>query len=336
MVSENPFFSIIVPVYNVQKYLEVCINSVVEQSFRNFELILVDDGSPDLCPEICNRFEHIDIRIKVIHKSNGGLVSARKAGARLASGEYIVCLDGDDWLETNCLSIYKEVIDKYNPDIICGSYIYSANENDKGKTVVIPYPEGLFEKSKIETTIFPMLIQTAQATYFRPQLWSKCFKRDLYVREQLEVDDRIVLGEDGSCTIPCIYRAQSIYIDKRVTYRYRVAGDSITSSKKAFRWNGPALIHQHLSKRLNIEQYDFQEQLYRKTAHELFSVIMSQFNREESFFVIIRDIKSNINNPIYKDAINMCHFKENRKAMAMQFLLKHKLFWIMKILAKRI
>lgn len=333
MLNKEPLFSIIVPIYNVQKYLEVCIKSVIEQSFPEFELILVDDGSQDLCPLICDKYSEKDNRITVIHKKNGGLVSARKAGARLATGEYVICLDGDDWLERDCLLIYKETIDRYHPDIICSSYAYSSNENERGKIVEIPYEQGMYERDKIETTIFPILIQTAQATYFRPQLWSKCFRRSNYVQEQLKVDDNIVLGEDGACTIPCIYNADKIYVEKRVTYRYRVAGDSITSSKKAFNWNGPRLIHLHLSERVNIEKFDFQNQLYRKTAHEIFSVVMSQFNRNEPYFVIKKDIENNLNDDIYSDAIKKCHFYGNKKAVIMQYLLKYRLFFVMKILA---
>ena len=89
-------FSVIVPIYNIEKYLKRCIDSVLAQSFGDFELILVDDGSPDNCPAICDEYAAKDERIKVIHKENGGLVSARQEGIKIASGDYVFHLDGDD------------------------------------------------------------------------------------------------------------------------------------------------------------------------------------------------------------------------------------------------
>ena len=93
------FFSVIVPVYKVKDYLANCIESVLKQTFSDFELILVDDGSPDTCPEICDSYKEKDERIKVIHKPNGGLASARRAGIKLAEGEYVFNLDSDDLLK---------------------------------------------------------------------------------------------------------------------------------------------------------------------------------------------------------------------------------------------
>ena len=94
-----PFFSIIVPVYKVEKYLNQCVSSILEQDFKDFELILVDDGSPDGCPAICDELAITDERIKVIHKINGGLSDARNAGLAIASGDYVIFLDSDDFWE---------------------------------------------------------------------------------------------------------------------------------------------------------------------------------------------------------------------------------------------
>lgn len=330
MPSNNITFSIIVPIYNVEKYLSQCVNSVIGQDCQSYELILVDDGSPDGCPQKCEEFAKNNQKIRVIHKKNGGLVSARKAGAEVAQGDYVICLDGDDWLETNCLSVYTETIKRYNPDIICSSYISSNGVNSH--TRALPYKAGLYDKNSIERDIYPILIQSADARYFRPQLWAKCIKKELYLSEQLAVDDRIVLGEDGSCTIPCIYHANSLYIETRPTYNYRVSGDSITSSKKAFRWNGPRLIHLHLSSRIDMTKFDFQDQLYRKTAHELFSVISSQFYAEKPYREIKREILDNMNDEIYSIAIKRCRFHGSVKPVVMQVLLKYRLIFAIKIL----
>ena len=111
-------FSVIVPVYKVEGYLEQCVGSVLQQTYTDFELILVDDGSPDRCPEMCDNFSQKDNRIKVIHKKNGGLSSARNAGLDIATGDYVVFLDSDDfWNDQEALSKLNSSIASLNPDV---------------------------------------------------------------------------------------------------------------------------------------------------------------------------------------------------------------------------
>lgn len=100
--------SIIVPVYNVEKYLERCIESIVNQTYKDIEIILVDDGSPDNCSVICDRYAEKDNRIKVIHKQNGGLINARKSGLEIAQGDYIGFVDSDDWIEPEMYEYFAQ------------------------------------------------------------------------------------------------------------------------------------------------------------------------------------------------------------------------------------
>ncbi len=101
-----PLFSIIIPVYNVEKYLNKCVDSVLNQTFTDFEVILVDDGSPDNCPAICDSYAEKDKRVRVIHKQNGGLICARKSGLEAARGDYIGFVDSDDWIEENMYELF--------------------------------------------------------------------------------------------------------------------------------------------------------------------------------------------------------------------------------------
>ena len=111
---KNPYFSVIIPVYNVEKYLPQCVESVLTQSFENIEVILVDDGSPDNCPAICDEFANKDSRVRVIHKQNGGLSDARNYGIRAAQGEYLLFLDSDDyWGEQDALETVFSRIGQY-------------------------------------------------------------------------------------------------------------------------------------------------------------------------------------------------------------------------------
>lgn len=116
-------FSIIIPVYKVEDYIARCIESVLCQSMTDFEIILVDDGSPDNCPAICDRYAEKDKRIKIVHKINGGLSDARNAGLMIAEGEYVLFLDSDDWLKQNALECFKKEIEMTKADIVVGNLI---------------------------------------------------------------------------------------------------------------------------------------------------------------------------------------------------------------------
>ena len=153
---ENVYFSIIIPVYNVEKYLHQCVESVLSQTFSDFEIVLVDDGSPDRCPEICDEFARNDARVKVIHKENGGLSDARNYGIKAANGKYLLFLDSDDyWGDVQALEkTYKEILDyKENADIVIfqaqllypdgdiipNSDYFVSNFNDMGKEEALRY-----------------------------------------------------------------------------------------------------------------------------------------------------------------------------------------------------
>ncbi|MBQ0054651.1 MAG: glycosyltransferase family 2 protein [Synergistaceae bacterium] len=320
-------FSIIVPIYNVEKYLEQCVDSLICQTYRDIEIILVDDGSPDRCPQMCDEYALKDAKIKVIHKANGGLVSARQAGTEIATGDYIVPVDGDDWVVSNYVEKFAEAAEKYNADIICCGY-YKAFEDNRNLAVFMPDRAGFYSREDIEREIFPKLIQKADTTYFSPNLWCKAFKRELYITQQMKVNPKIKIGEDGACTIPCIYNANSLSIIPECLYYYRQNPKAMTKNKKAFPWNGPELIQKHLERTIDISKFDFKEQLYRKTVHELFSVVVSQFYRKEPYFGIVSDIKQQLDKEVYSGAIQKAKFSGSAKAKLMHFALKCRVMWL--------
>ncbi|MCM1440273.1 MAG: glycosyltransferase [Roseburia sp.] len=128
---EMPELSVIVPVYKVEKYLKRCICSILNQTFSDFELILVDDGSPDNCGKICDFYSGIDKRIKVIHKSNAGLGAARNSGLEAAQGIYVTFVDSDDWISADAFSYMIGLIKKHGADIISTSYQLSKKMGEK-------------------------------------------------------------------------------------------------------------------------------------------------------------------------------------------------------------
>ena len=110
--------TLIIPIYNIEQYLSQCLDSIINQTYKNIQIILVDDGSTDSSGRICDEYADKDSRIIVIHKENGGLVSARKAGLREATGEYVVYVDGDDWIELNAIEHMVGTIERTKEDIV--------------------------------------------------------------------------------------------------------------------------------------------------------------------------------------------------------------------------
>lgn len=122
---ESPMVSIIIPIYNVEKYLRECVDSVTGQTYRNLQIILVDDGSTDSCGQICDAYSSKDARIVVVHKDNGGLSDARNAGLSLAGGEFILYLDSDDYLDLNAVEILIASQKNTGADIVLGNFYYT-------------------------------------------------------------------------------------------------------------------------------------------------------------------------------------------------------------------
>ncbi|MBP3531067.1 MAG: glycosyltransferase family 2 protein [Thermoguttaceae bacterium] len=325
-------FSIIVPVYKVETYLRQCVESLLNQTYPNIEIILVDDGSPDSCPQICDEYAAKDRRVKVIHKENGGLVSARRAGAKAVSGEYVLCVDGDDWVKEDYVEKFAAAIAEHDaPDMVMSGSVRAYEDREVERE--LPYRKGFYSQSEIAAEFFPFLLQSVDARYFAPSVWAKAYRAELYCPAQESVDEKIKIGEDSACVVPCVYRAASLVTLPYCGYYYRQNPASMTKNKRAFPWNGPELMHRHFASRLDLAERDFEAQLYRKTTHELFLVAVSQFYRKEPYRVVAADVRKNLTNPIYREAVLKSRFA-GFKAKAMRWALKYRWTRVMQLWAK--
>lgn len=328
----KPKFSIIVPIYKVERFIPQCVDSLLNQSFEDYEIILVDDGSPDSCPAICDEYAKDNDLVTVIHKRNGGLVSARQAGAMAARGEYICCVDGDDFVSNNYLSEIKKITERYKPDVLCFNYsIFYGNET---KEVSVFYREGYYRKSDIEDKIFPNLIMAENGTYFLPAIWAKVYKRDLYLRYQMLVDQRITMGEDGACTIPIIYQANSLYILNESIYFYRHNSQSMTKAKRCYDWDNQVYISKLLYSQIDVSIGDFKAQMYRRIARGFFNTAKSQFYKAVNYKTIKKEILLKMDDIAFKDSIQKCTFKGNIRFKIMEICLKKKLVFFIYIASK--
>ena len=327
-----PRFSVIIPIYNKEKYLRECIDSVLNQTFLDYELILVDDGSTDSCPQIIDDYTKQNKKIRAIHKENGGLVSARKAGTKKAKGEYIVCLDADDYLKNDYLEIINNEIEEHHSDIVCAGY--TKLDSIKQANITLKYRTGYYSKQDIINEIYPSLIQAKDTKHFNVNIWSKAFKKELYSKVQLEVDDKNNIGEDGCVSIPCIYLADSLSIINNSSYVYRSNNESMTSNKAVLKDDYPKLVYSEYTKYINKEEYDFNDQLNRFVTHQVFSLSCSQFNRKESYKNIKKIVLNILNDSFYRNCIEEAKFSNNIYAKLMYAVVKYKLVYIIYLLTK--
>ncbi len=225
--------SVIVIVYNVEKYLKECVDSIRNQSYVNLEIILVDDGSTDQSSELCDMFAEEDARIKVLHKKNGGLVSARQEGTKLATGEYIVFVDGDDWIDVDMYEKLYLLSRIYSTDIVISGIIREKNEGQKYDSNILC--EGYYDKEMLKSNVYPhMMFDLEKRSYYiDPSLCNKLFRASLIKNCILMADKEIFyLGEDAAVIYPCLLKADNILVTKLCMYHHRIVPQELVADYK--------------------------------------------------------------------------------------------------------
>ena len=224
-MAKNIKVSIVIPIYNVEKYLERCVNSVKEQTYKNLEIILVDDGSPDACPQMCDGYAKTDDRIKVIHKKNGGLMAAWIDGVKSSTGEYVYFVDSDDWLEKDSVQNYVDkLVENKNIDLIINTF-FKSTDTTKIKQKGIGYSgEKLFTGDDLNLLKDSILNKSMLFHFYR---WNKIFKRDLILNNLKFCDTRINVLEDMNISLGAMLDANCVYIMDNPGYNYYVRTNSM-------------------------------------------------------------------------------------------------------------
>lgn len=227
----NDLISVILPIYKVEKYLKKCIESILTQTYKNLDIILVDDGSPDKCGEIIEEFRKKDKRIRTIHQNNGGLSAARNNGIKIANGKYIVCIDSDDWIEKDMIEVlYKNIVNT-NSDISICEFI---EEDEYGKILSNKkYNNEIIEFSSIEA-----LRSLIKQDILTNHAWNKLYKKNLF--DEIEYP-KGQLMEDVSTTYKLFEKANKIVYQNTVLYHYIQRGTSILGNISEKRINDQEL-----------------------------------------------------------------------------------------------
>ena len=259
---DNSIVSIIVPIYNVEKYLDRCVTSLVNQTLKDIEIILVDDGSTDTSPSLCDKWATMDQRIKVIHKENGGASSARNVGIENAIGRYIAFVDSDDYIELNMYKEMMEINRKYDCDIVmCDCY-----KEDKMEKKIFTHNirEGYYDKKMLIDEYFSTLLMANSVDY--PPTISNCtclFKRELIIQNQVRYKEGMRFSEDWLFGSQAMYFANSFYYMKnKYFYHYIMNNTSVTHTYYKDKWIMMKQLFLAINDFFgNVKDYDFHRQI---------------------------------------------------------------------------
>ena len=221
---DTPKISVIVPVYNVEKYLRQCLDSILAQTFTDFELLLIDDGSPDTSGTICDEYAALDSRVRVFHKENGGVSSARNLGLDNAQGEWITFVDADDEIKECFLSTFVDIQNEKNAELIVTSVEFFHSKESIRLSIL---SDGFYDKSKYGELII----------YLRDEIsllgvpWNKLYNSEIIKKNNVRFDEGISSYEDEIFVIQYMHYANSVATSSKVTYNHIERGN-VTLSRK--------------------------------------------------------------------------------------------------------
>ncbi|MBQ8299715.1 MAG: glycosyltransferase [Clostridia bacterium] len=284
---EKKKISVIVPIYNVEKYLPACIESIQNQSYMNLEIILVDDGTPDNSGKIADEYAKKDGRIKVIHKPNGGLSDARNVGMDAATGDYIMFIDSDDLMMPEACKVLEEKIEKENADYVIGNYI---NCDEEGNL----WEKPVFNNEKYKS--FKLSIKDYEDSFFimNSGVWNKIY--DLNFIRSLNLKFEIGLpAEDAIFTTYCFMKSSKVYYIPNMVYCYRQrgAGTSISMNCTPKYFNGISAAYKIIYENFKAnDELGFYRFFYAKSmTYMLYKFIDSQLMSEEEKIEVLSKMR---------------------------------------------
>lgn len=270
----NKLISIIVPIYNAESYLEECIQSIINQTYKHLQIILVDDGSTDRSGSICDSYAMRDERIDVIHQNNAGIVLARKCGLTRAKGEYIGFVDADDYIQEEMFECLIQSIGE--ADFIHSIYY----ENDRKREISL---SGMMDISEEKIGFLESAVLDESA-YLSPSMWSKLYRADFIKKCFMKVPDECTFGEDLLCLCICILEGHQIVLLNDAYYHYRVLAGSVSHQKGITNIRNILTLYDCIEKTLSsYKEYEQIEEYIRKW---FWITLIGSLKREERTFCI--------------------------------------------------
>ena len=322
VAKNKPLISVIVPVYNVEKYLDRCVNSIINQTYTNIEVLLVDDGSKDKSPKMCDDWSKKDKRIKTIHKENGGVSSARNVALDNAKGEYITCVDSDDWLEENFLDeMYNTLIGNKADYITCGynrTYEDGHSElfNDDGSITIVG-PE-----------VYADRVLEVQPGYGFTHM--KLVRRDTI--GDIRFNESLKVGEDALFNIELCNKVKRIVLLNKPLYNYYFNPDSLVRKYDSNYVNKYYTSMEAMYNYINSTSKN--KKIYKYIAFHVLLVCVNYCYHPENKNPK-ESLKEVCNMPLFKEAIKKADTKNwAKKRKITLFTLKFKLYSLTAIICK--
>jgi len=317
------FFSVIIPVYRVEAYLRDCVDSVLGQTFGDFELILVDDSSPDACPAICDGYAAADDRVRVIHKANSGPCGARKAGLQAAGGEYVVYVDGDDWLARDALEYLYGVIKESRADVILPAKWYEYT--DGTRIVRECLAEELYRGAALEKQVYPLILMNENMDHLGYQQIGLAIRRTLVYPCQMAVDNGLKLGEDLVCMTAVYQAMDSVFICRKAVYHYRIREDSLSRTFDGDIYDQFLCLLRVLRHNAAEAEDTFSERIDRYTSFTCF-VLMERTAGAKAFRQLDW-VKRRMADPVIREGLSRARFtKLKAKRRVALFFMKRDMF----------
>ena len=331
-IDTMPKLSVIVPVYNTEKYLRECIDSILAQTFTDFELILVDDGSGDSSGAICDEYAAKDPRIQVIHQQNGGATVARRSGVRAAQGEYVTFVDSDDWIDKD---MYRIMLAWEPADIlICNMYKYTNTGLHEIKCCIDP--GGYDTEALMAKFCSAMLFDYDQCQpALPPSLCNKLIRTSI-VRNVIDhVSESITYGEDALCSYACILDAERIYLTDQRLYYYRVNPESVSNVYNRQMFATLIALGKELERLLTGRNHGLQSQVYGYLARNALEGIRNEllYHTGAAWKEKKDRVTRFVEDPLIRNSLcyAIAHVKDPKTKIKM-ILAKHKMIGMLNLL----
>lgn len=333
-MKSNILVSVIIPVYNAEKFIDKCLKSVIKQTYSNLEVIIINDGSKDGSKEICEKYAKKDFRIKLINKENGGVSSSRNLGIKESNGDYLMFIDSDDWIELNTVQCYIDVLKNNYPDIIQSNYFFNYDNRE-----VINNKEardGLLNSSNNELKKAIFSISYSNFNNFGSIRWicGKFYKSSLIKNNNIFLNENIYLLEDGIFNLKIFDYSSKIEFINIPLYHYRQLATSASNRYNYDQLNQYDLVLEEL---LPIAQKSSLVDFYNNTAFEFLITYISRTCNNNSFDK--KEIYSLISSVINSDKYKKCVYNLNKKTLSkkekiIRFFVKNKMIKILYIMSK--